>query len=52
MNAECKFNFQSGEVLVRLDLAILATGIGVPHCQEVLSVLSNPHVGTHQGAVE
>ena len=52
MNADQKFNFQSGEVLARLDRSTSDIGLGVPHGQEVMFVPSNAHAGAHQGAAE
>lgn len=52
MNVDYRFNVQTGKVLVRLDRAILGTGLGVPHRQEVMFVPSNAHAGAQQGATE
>lgn len=49
MNAKRRPNFESGEVRIRLDRAVLAMGLGVPHCQEVMFVPSNTHDGGHKG---
>jgi hypothetical protein len=52
MNADHKFNFQSGEVLARLDRVITDMSFGVPRCHEIMFVPSNAHAGAHQGEAE
>jgi hypothetical protein len=52
MNADNKFNVQSGEVLLQSDCGILATGLGVSNRLEIMFVPSNAHAGAHQGAAE
>ena len=52
MNADQKFNFQSGEVLARLDRSTSDIGLGVSHRLEILFVPNNAHAGANQGAAE
>ena len=52
MNADYKFNVQSGDVIRQFDRAILATGLGVSHRLEILFVPTNAHAGANQGAAE
>lgn len=52
MNADYKFNVQSGEVISQFDRTILATGLGVSHRLEIMFVPNNAHAGAHQGAAE
>ena len=51
MNANCKFNLQTGAALLRLFRAILEIGYAAPNQNELRSVPSRSGGAAHQGAV-